>query len=165
MLQIQSQPLVFFLPCFIAFSPPLSTLAPSLCPAAGIWSVVGGSWGCRAVRASIQGNMHDEITIAPLGDLQMLAELGTVVGSYHHSSTNWEIAKRSQTDNMVFLLQPAPLASSSTSEHVCILVQYHKNVSKPNRTCFLSIFNVLQCHVKCLRVSQVAVWIHKKHLT
>lgn len=45
--------------------------------------MVGGSWGCRAEKEGIQCNMHGEITIAPLGDLQMLVVQGIVVGHYH----------------------------------------------------------------------------------
>lgn len=44
--------------------------------------MVGGSWGCRAEREGIQCNMHGEITIATLGDLQMLVVQRIVVGSY-----------------------------------------------------------------------------------
>lgn len=48
-----------------------------------VGGLVGGSWGCRAEREGIQCNMHGEITIATLGDLQMLVVQGIVVGSYH----------------------------------------------------------------------------------
>lgn len=44
---------------------------------------MGGSWGCGVEREGIQCNMHGEITIATLGDLQMLVVQGIVVGSYH----------------------------------------------------------------------------------
>lgn len=122
MLQVQTQPtpslsfffflLLFSLSVFLTFSTPLSTRPLILCPA-GLWSfgvrwvgvLVGGSWGCRAEWAGIQGNMHREITIAPLGDLQMLAGQGIVVGSYHHTSISWEIAKQH--------IQPANLLSLS----------------------------------------------------
>lgn len=48
-----------------------------------VGGLVGGSWGCGAEREGIQGNMHGEITIATLGELQMLVVQGIVVGSYH----------------------------------------------------------------------------------
>lgn len=91
----------------------------------GFWSsgvpwvggLVGGRWGCRAERAGIQSNMHGEITIAPLGDLQMLAVQGIVVGSYRYSNTSWETAKQhiQPTDplSLFFFLQLS--LSSSTS--------------------------------------------------
>lgn len=51
-----------------------------------VGGLVGGKWGCRAEKAGIQSNMHGEITIAPLGDLQMLAVQGIVAGSYRYSN-------------------------------------------------------------------------------
>lgn len=48
-----------------------------------VGGLVGGSWGCRAEREGIQCNMHGEITIATLGDLQMLVVQGIVAASYH----------------------------------------------------------------------------------
>lgn len=51
-------------------------------------------WGGRAKRAGIQSNMHREITIAPLGDLQMLAVQAIVVGSYRYANISWESAKQ-----------------------------------------------------------------------
>ncbi len=110
-------PLSFFLSFFLSFSlspPPLSThththtqtLLPLSLPLSsrplGLWSsgvlwvggLVGGRWGCWAERAGIQSNMHGEITIAPLGDLQMLAVQGIVVGSYRYSNISWETAKQ-----------------------------------------------------------------------
>lgn len=79
----------------------------------GLWSsgvrwvgvLVGGSRGCRAAWAGIQGNMHREITIAPLGDLQMLAGQGIAVGSYRHTSISWETAEQHiQPANLLSLL-------------------------------------------------------------
>lgn len=112
---------------FLTLSTPLSahthtnnllplTLPPTLPLSSrplGLWSsgvrwvggLVGGSWGWRAERAGIQSNMHREITIAPLGDLQMLAAQGIVVGSYHRSNTSWETAKQH--------IQPTDLLSLS----------------------------------------------------
>lgn len=68
----------------------------------GLWSsgvrwvggLVGGTWGGRAKRAGIQSNMHREITIAPLGDLQMLAVQAIVVGSYRYANISWESVKQ-----------------------------------------------------------------------
>lgn len=110
----------FFLSFFFSFSlshslhTTVHTPSLPLCSRPlGLWSsgvrwvgvLVGGSWGCRAARAGIQGNMHREITIAPLGDLQMLAEQGIVVGSYRYTSISWETAKQH--------IQPASLLSLS----------------------------------------------------
>lgn len=61
--------------------------------------------GCRAEKAGIQSNMHREITIAPLGELQMLAVQGVVVGSYRSSNISWETAKQH--------IQPTDLLSLS----------------------------------------------------
>lgn len=77
-------------PSFFPFSFSLSphthtyTQPMSLWCSGVLWvgGLVGGSWGCRAEREGIQCNMHGEITIAPLGDLQMLVVQGIVVGSY-----------------------------------------------------------------------------------
>lgn len=131
-------PLSFFLSVFLTLSTPLSThththinppspLPPSLPLSSrplGFWSsgvrwvggLVGGRWGCRAERAGIQSNMLGEITIAPLGDLQMLAVRGIVVGSYHSSSISWETAKQhiQPTDplSLSFFLRRSPSPST-----------------------------------------------------
>ena len=81
----------------------------------GLWSsgvrwvggLVGGSWGWRAERAGIQSNMHREITIAPLGDLQMLAAQGIVVGSYHRSNTSWETTHPAYRSAFTLLISAA----------------------------------------------------------
>lgn len=57
--------------------------------ALGVWWVgglVGGRRGCRAEGAGIQSNMRMEITIGPLGELQMLLLEGKLVGSYLHAN-------------------------------------------------------------------------------
>lgn len=55
---------------------------------------VGGRWGCGVERAGIHSNMHREITIAPLGDLQMLLVGRTVEGSYRSANMSWETTKQ-----------------------------------------------------------------------
>ena len=79
--------------------------------------------GCRAERAGIQSNMHREITIAPLGDLQMLAVQGVVVGSYRSSNISWETAKQN--------IQPTNLLSLSFFRLISLSASISLSPSSP----------------------------------
>lgn len=45
-------------------------------------------------RAGIQSNMLREITMAPLGDVQMLGVRGIEVGSYRKANISWETTRQ-----------------------------------------------------------------------
>lgn len=113
---------------YTPLSVPLSLHTPChwLFGALGVWWV-GGRRGCRVEGAGIHSNMRTDITIAPLGELQMLLLEGKLVGSYLHANMRNDKKKTMHASRLcaftlcfLHLFSNSPVASASSLRNLTL---------------------------------------------